>query len=87
MRPSYFCTMAEDHNRAAVTDHTLSLWCIYRHSSPCGHLYLQEAGCREGEGGGVRMVRAVGIEPTILAERVFETRASTSFTTPARRYL
>lgn len=29
------------------------------------------------------MVRVVGIEPTFLSERVFETRASTSFTTPA----
>ena len=33
------------------------------------------------------LVRVVGIEPTLLAERVFETRASTSFTTPARGYL
>ncbi len=30
------------------------------------------------------MVRAVGLEPTLLAERDFESRASTSFTTPAR---
>jgi hypothetical protein len=29
------------------------------------------------------MVRAVGLEPTLLAERHFECRASTSFTTPA----
>lgn len=32
-----------------------------------------------------RMVRAVGIEPTLLAERDFESRASTNFTTPALR--
>src|SRR3546814_8362756 len=31
------------------------------------------------------MVRAVGIEPTLLAERDFESRASTNFTTPALR--
>lgn len=31
------------------------------------------------------MVRAVGLEPTLLAERDFESRASTSFTTPALR--
>jgi hypothetical protein len=30
------------------------------------------------------MVRAVGIEPTLLAEPDFESGASTSFTTPAR---
>jgi hypothetical protein len=30
-----------------------------------------------------KMVRAVGIEPTLLAERDFESRASTSSTTPA----
>src|SRR3954469_18976890 len=29
------------------------------------------------------MVRVVGLEPTLLAERDFESRASTSFTTPA----
>ena len=29
------------------------------------------------------MVRAVGIEPTLLAERDFESRASTNSTTPA----
>ena len=33
------------------------------------------------------MVRAVGIEPTLLAERDFESRASTNFTTPALRPL
>ena len=33
--------------------------------------------CREG------LVRAVGIEPTLLAERDFESRASTNSTTPA----
>ena len=32
-----------------------------------------------------RMVRAVGIEPTLLAERDFESRASTNSTTPALR--
>ena len=31
------------------------------------------------------MVRAVGIEPTLLAERDFESRASTNSTTPAVR--
>jgi hypothetical protein len=31
------------------------------------------------------MVRAVGIEPTLLAERDFESRASTNSTTPALR--
>ena len=31
----------------------------------------------------VWMVRAVGLEPTLLAERDFESRASTNFTTPA----
>ena len=31
------------------------------------------------------MVRAVGLEPTLLSERDFESRASTSFTTPAGR--
>ena|GEM_PF-5172802 len=30
------------------------------------------------------MVRAVGIEPTLLSELDFESSASTSFTTPAR---
>src|SRR5690606_40138610 len=30
-----------------------------------------------------KMVRAVGIEPTLLAERDFESRASTNSTTPA----
>ena len=30
------------------------------------------------------MVRAVGIEPTLLAERDFESRASTNSTMPAR---
>jgi hypothetical protein len=30
------------------------------------------------------MVRAVGIEPTLLSERDFESRASTNSTTPAR---
>lgn len=34
-----------------------------------------------------RMVRAVGIEPTLLAERDFESRASTNSTTPATRSL
>ena len=29
------------------------------------------------------MVRAVGLEPTLLSERDFESRASTNFTTPA----
>ena len=29
------------------------------------------------------MVRVVGLEPTLLAERDFESRASTNFTTPA----
>ena len=29
------------------------------------------------------MVRVVGIEPTLLTERVFETRASTNSATPA----
>ena len=29
------------------------------------------------------LVRAVGIEPTLLSERDFESRASTNFTTPA----
>src|SRR5258705_8496 len=29
------------------------------------------------------MVRVVGVEPTLLAERDFESRASTNFTTPA----
>lgn len=33
-----------------------------------------------------RMVRAVGIEPTLLAERDFESRASTNSTTPALRH-
>ena len=32
------------------------------------------------------MVRAVGIEPTLLAERDFESRASTNSTTPALRH-
>lgn len=32
------------------------------------------------------MVRVVGLEPTLLAERDFESRASTSFTTPALRH-
>src|SRR3546814_20523095 len=32
------------------------------------------------------MVRAVGIEPTLLAERDFESRASTNTTTPALRH-
>ena len=31
------------------------------------------------------LVRAVGIEPTLLAERDFESRASTNSTTPALR--
>lgn len=34
---------------------------------------------------GTRMVRAVGLEPTLLAEPDFESGASTNFTTPARR--
>ena len=33
---------------------------------------------------GEKMVRAVGLEPTLLAELDFESSASTSFTTPAR---
>jgi hypothetical protein len=32
------------------------------------------------------MVRVVGIEPTLLAEPDFESGASTSSTTPARRF-
>lgn len=32
------------------------------------------------------LVRAVGIEPTLLAERDFESRASTNSTTPALRH-
>jgi hypothetical protein len=31
------------------------------------------------------LVRVVGLEPTLLAERDFESRASTNFTTPALR--
>lgn len=41
---------------------------------------------RDGLGGGIaqtKMVRAVGIEPTLLSEPDFESGASTSFTTPA----
>ena len=34
-----------------------------------------------------RLVRAVGIEPTLLAERDFESRASTNSTTPALRHV
>jgi hypothetical protein len=33
------------------------------------------------------VVRAVGLEPTLLAEPDFESGASTSFTTPAREAL
>ena len=32
----------------------------------------------------LKMVRAVGVEPTLLAELDFESSASTNFTTPAR---
>lgn len=32
------------------------------------------------------LVRVVGLEPTLLAERDFESRASTNFTTPALRH-
>lgn len=32
------------------------------------------------------LVRAVGIEPTLREERVFETRASTGSATPAQSY-
>jgi hypothetical protein len=34
---------------------------------------------------GIFLVRAVGIEPTLLSERDFESRASTNSTTPAPR--
>jgi hypothetical protein len=35
--------------------------------------------------GANQLVRAVGIEPTLLSERDFESRASTNSTTPAQR--
>ena len=45
-----------------------------------------EADPRDGLVGGIaqtKVVRAVGIEPTLLSEPDFESGASTSFTTPA----